>query len=96
MLHVESRGLYDTSNTLHSGREYGIRQTLQRIRDSFEDGDIDILRWAPSASNIADGLPKRNSAAHRFIKTLAVSRRLDLPRHEIYELESDRWERRQR
>lgn len=34
-LHVDSRGLFDTITTLHNGREYRLRQTVQRIRDSF-------------------------------------------------------------
>lgn len=59
ILHVDSRGLFDTISTLHDGKEYRLRQTVQRIRDSFESGDIDILRWIPTGVNVADTLTKR-------------------------------------
>lgn len=36
VLIVESKGLYDTISTLHNGRKYRLRQTLQCIRDIFE------------------------------------------------------------
>lgn len=88
ILHVDSRGLYDSTTTLHAGREYRLRQTVQRIRDSFEDGDIDILRWVAGIANIADGLSKRNASAQRLVNVIASTGRLSIPAHEIYHLES--------
>lgn len=41
---VDSMGLYDTVSTLHERHEYGLRQTVQRIRDSFEGKETDIKR----------------------------------------------------
>lgn len=34
-LNVDSKGLYDMITTLHEGKEYRLRQTVQPIRDSF-------------------------------------------------------------
>lgn len=48
ILHMDRKGLYDTITTLHLGEEYSLRQTVQRIRDLFEEGDIDVLRWITS------------------------------------------------
>lgn len=33
---VDSKSLYDTITTLHENRDYRLRQTVQRKRDSFE------------------------------------------------------------
>lgn len=41
---VNSRCLYDTIPTLHEGNDYRIRQTVQRIRNSFEAGEINRKR----------------------------------------------------
>lgn len=35
-LNVDFKGLYDTITTMHEGRDFKLRQTFQRIRDSFE------------------------------------------------------------
>lgn len=44
---MDSRGLFDTISTLHVGKEYRLRQTVQMIRDSFEDGDSPdfLTKW---------------------------------------------------
>lgn len=39
-LHVDSKGLYDTIAKLHDGRDYRLRQTVQKIRDLFESGKL--------------------------------------------------------
>ena len=44
VLIVDMKGLFDTITTLHDGREYRLRQTVQRIRDSFESQEIDVMR----------------------------------------------------
>lgn len=43
VMQVDSRAFYDTITTFHNGREYRLRQSLERIRDSFENNDIDML-----------------------------------------------------
>lgn len=57
-LNVDSNGLWDTVTTLHEGREYRLRQTVQRIRNSFESGETNVIRWIPGPLNISDALTK--------------------------------------
>lgn len=40
---VDSKGLFDTVTTLHEGRDYRLRQTVQRIRYSFKAREIDVI-----------------------------------------------------
>lgn len=93
VLHVDSHGLYDTITTLHNGRESRIRQTFQRIRDFFEAGGIDILRWVPSAASLADVLTKRNKEAQKKTNKVIQTTKLDLSICETVQLHSDSWRR---
>lgn len=88
---VDSKGLYDTISTLHEGRDYRLKQTVQRIRDSFENQDIDTLKWVQGKCNIADALTKRNPEIHRLLNRIATSGRLKLPSHQEFSLDSERW-----
>lgn len=60
IINLYSRAFYDKIRTLHNSKEYRLRQMVQRIRESFQEGGIDVLRWIPGHSNIADGLNKRS------------------------------------
>lgn len=91
VLSIDSKGLYDTITTLHEGREYRLRQTVQRIRDSFESGELDTLRWVQGIVNIADALTKRNTTMHRMLNRIAVNGKLELPTHKSFELHSKEW-----
>lgn len=91
ILHIDSRGLFDTISTLHDGKEYRLRQTVQRIRDSFEAGDIDVLRWVPTGQNIADGLTKRCPAVQRKFNRSSALGTLTIDNSEIRELVSKEW-----
>lgn len=90
-LHVDSRGLFDTITTLHNGREYRLRQTVQRIRDGFESGETDAIRWVQSRANIADALTKWAPEANKTLSTIISSGRLVLPQHESKEHRADEW-----
>jgi Reverse transcriptase (RNA-dependent DNA polymerase) len=59
-LNVYSKGLFDTITTLHDSKDYRLRPTVTRIRDSFGAQEIRILRWIPGLSNLADALTKGN------------------------------------
>lgn len=91
VLHVDSRGLYDTISTLHDGKEYRLRQTVQRIRDSFESSDIDILRWIPSGQNIADTLTKRCPELQRKFNKQCVTRTLTINNSRMIQVVSKEW-----
>lgn len=64
VLHVDSRDLFATISILDDGREYRLGQTVQRIRNSFEAGDISTLRWIPTGQNLADYLKHRCPKIH--------------------------------
>lgn len=37
-----------------------LRQTVQRIRDSFKSEELDVLKWIQGFANIADRMIKHN------------------------------------
>lgn len=90
-LNVDSKGLYDTVTTLHEGRDYRLRQTVQRIRDSFESQELNVLRWVQGPVNVADGLTKRNTNTQRLLMRILNSGKLQLPAHETFAVDSERW-----
>lgn len=47
--------------TLHEPREYRLRKTVARMRDSFESGELDEVKWIDGKSNLADALTKNNT-----------------------------------
>jgi len=64
---TDSYGLYSTITTLHEGRDYRLRPTVARIRDSFESHELTSIRWIPGKLNISDALTKLN---YHMIRTL--------------------------
>lgn len=92
VLHVDSRGLFDTISTLHDGKEYRLRQTVQRIRDSFESHDIDILRWIPTGENLADSLTKRCPQTQRKFNRVCSQGSLSLNEDIMKQLDSREWQ----
>jgi hypothetical protein len=77
-LNVDSRGLFDTITTLHEAREYRLRQTVQRVRDSFESRRLDVLRWVRGFLNVADALTKRNVESWRRLNRLLADGLFDI------------------
>lgn len=69
-LSVDLKGLFDTIKTLHEGKEYRLRQTVQRIRGSFESEELEVLKWKQGYANIADALSKYNPNSHKLIAHL--------------------------
>lgn len=74
---VDSNGLYSTITTLHEGSDYRLRPTVQRKRDSFEDGEISVMQWIAGKRNLADGLTKRNIVMYPKLKDIMRSGVLD-------------------
>jgi hypothetical protein len=70
---VDSEGLYSCISTLSNSKGYRLRRTVARIRESFDRGDLDILRWIRGVLNLADGQTKFNLALwellHRTLST---------------------------
>ena len=72
VLTVDSHGLYSTITTLRDGSDYGLRPTVARLRDSFENEEINTMQWIPGKDNLSDALTKRNVAM--FLKLNKVAR----------------------
>lgn len=90
-LNVDSKGLFDTVTTLHEGRDYRLRQTVQRIRDSFEAQEVNVIRWIQGPVNIADALTKRSTHSQKLLSRIAHDGILQLPPHRTYSVDSDVW-----
>ena len=91
ILNVDSRCLYDTVTTLHEGKEYRLRQTIQRIRNSFESTELDILRWIPGPANISDALTKRKLQLYATLNKICTTGRLLVNFGYIFSLERRTW-----
>ena len=59
-LSTDSRCLYDTITTIHEGRGYRLRPTVQRIRNSFDSHELNHMRSIAGEGNPSDALTKRN------------------------------------
>lgn len=70
---TDSKCLYDTITTLHEGRDYRLRPTVQRMRNSFDSKELDSMRWIPGTSNPADALTKRNPNTSAMLNEIASS-----------------------
>lgn len=71
-LFVDGRALFDTITTLHEPREYRLRKPVARMRDSFENGELDSIRWIDGKSNMGDALTKPNvKLSRRLNETMA-------------------------
>ena len=82
ILSGDSHGLYSTIITLPEGKEYMLRPTVARLRDSFELGEIAVMQWIPGKLNLADALTKRNINSYRDLNQVATSGTLPLERFE--------------
>lgn len=90
-LTVDSRALYDTITTLHESTEYRLRQTVQRIRNSFQSQELDVMRWIPGTGNIADALTKRDKALYKKVNELCADGLLNVKLNSGYEVDSETW-----
>lgn len=69
---VDSFALYDTITTLLEPREYRLRKVVARMRDAFESGDLNGVKWIQRLHGLADALTKPSTVlACRLNKMLA-------------------------
>ncbi len=73
VLNVDSLGLHATISTVHEGKDYMLRPTVARLRDSFESGEIAVLQLIEGQKNIADAMTKRNISMHRVSNQICTS-----------------------
>lgn len=88
-LSVNSNALKDTITTLHEGAEYRLRQTVPRIRNSFESGELNVLRWIPGTENVADVLTKRNLKLYKKLNDICAGGKLVVNLKLGYEVDAD-------
>ncbi len=77
VLTVDSLGLHATITTVHEGKDYRLRPSVARPRDSFESGEISVIQWIPGQKNIADALTKRNPVMNRALNSICLSGTID-------------------
>lgn len=81
--------MFNKITTLHEGKEFRLRQTVQRIWGSFEGKEINVLRWIPSEWNIEDALTKRFPQIQRSLNTVRKTGELENDQADVRELCSD-------
>ena len=74
VLTVDSHGLYSTITTLPEENYYRLRQTVSRLRDSFERKEIYVMQWVAGKQNNADALTKQNPVMFRTLKNVCANR----------------------
>lgn len=84
-LNVDSKGLFEMINTLHNGREYRLRNTVQWIRDSIETVVEDTIRWLHSRAKIAEALTKWSTEMNKTLRNIIYTGWLILPEHDSME-----------
>lgn len=62
-----------------------------QLRESFESGELDNLRWIEGKANIADALTKENPDTHSILHRIALTGKLLLPDHNSHELAGNTW-----
>lgn len=90
-LNVDSKGLWDTITTLHEGREYRLRQTVQRIRNSFESKELNVVRWIPGRDTLSDALKKRNPTMWKRLNDLCSGGVMAMELCSKHTVDKDTW-----
>lgn len=91
-LFTDSRCLYDTITTLHEGKDYRLRPTVQRMRNSFESQELNSMRWIPGLINLADSLTKRNVKTYAILNDLLSKGVINIDLESGYALDSETWQ----
>lgn len=90
-LFTDSRCLYDTITTLHEGKDFRLRPTVQRIRNSFDSCELDLMNWLPGPSNPSDALTKRNPNTSALLNELVSIGVMCIDLESGYSLDSATW-----
>lgn len=67
---VDSKSLFTCVTTLSDQREYRLRRTVARIRESFDSRELDHLRWVSGNSNLADAVTKWNPQVWELLQVV--------------------------
>lgn len=88
----DSIGLYEAISRLHEGKEYGLRQTVQRTRDSFEGKENDLLMWIPGTRNIAVTLSKNSRTLWKLLDEIDATGMISTELDTRNSLDSNEWQ----
>ena len=88
---TDSKCLYDTITTLHEGRDYRLRPTVQKMRNSFDSKELDFMRWIPGTDNPADALTKRNLSTYTVLNNIASTGMMCIDLNSGYCVDSTTW-----
>lgn len=88
---TDSKCLYDTLTTLHEGRELRLRTTVQRILNSFDSQELNIMRWIAGTSNPSDALTKRNPKTSKMLNDMLSNGLVCMDLGSGYYLDSQIW-----
>lgn len=67
-----------------------MRQTVQRIRNSFESQELDV-RWIPGKDNVADALTKRNVQMHKKLNSICINGILNIDLNAGRMVDKENW-----
>lgn len=67
---VDSKSLFTCVTTLSDQREYRLRRTVARIRESFDSEELNHLRWISGNSNLADAATKWNPQVWALLQSV--------------------------
>lgn len=73
VLTIYSLGLHGTIKTLPKGKDYFLRSTVTRMRDSFKAGEVSVLQCIAGKQNISDALTERNPAMLHVLNDICNS-----------------------
>lgn len=88
---IDSNALQETIKTIYDDTEYRLRPRVQRIRDSFEAGELNIIRWIPGTLNVAGALVKRNIVLHGKLNEICANGKLKVDLIEGMAVSGDTW-----
>ena len=91
-LTTDSRCLYDTITTLHEARDYRLRPTVQRLRNSFDSHELDYMRWISGDTNPSDALTKRNMKTWTLLNEIFATGILCMNVESGYAVNSETWQ----
>ena len=89
---TDSRCLYDTVTTLHEARDYRLRSTVQRIRNSFDSHELNHMRWIAGDCNPSDALTKRNGKTWALLNEIFANGVLCISVESGYAVDSELWQ----
>ena len=90
-LSTDSRCLYDTITTLHEARDYRLRPTVQRLRNSFDSHELDYMRWISADKIPSDALTKRNMKTWTLLNEILATGILCINVESGYAVNSQTW-----